>query len=229
MAKMEQQSRTFPQPKTVAQVVYEHLRQAILDGELEPGTKLNQDSIATELGVSRMPVREALSRLESEGMVIFEAYRGAFVTPLTFEELDQLYLMRLALEPLLARLAAERLETGHVARLEGDQQGMIGALAAGDIDTFFGNLRDFHETLYEAAEKPLILEQVLSLRDLAQRYIRRYLTLPGKFAHAIENHAAVLEAARSNEAGGVEQLIREELEVTRDALLASLSSESEQS
>ena len=205
------------------------MRQAILDGELEPGTKLNQDSLANELGVSRMPIREALSRLESEGMVIFEAYRGAFVTPLTFDELDQLYLMRLALEPLLARLAEEHLDTGHIERLARAQQGMSDTFAAGDTNTFFDHLRDFHETLYQAAGKPLILAQVLSLRDLAQRYIRRYLTLPGRLTHVIENHAALFEAARGNEACGVEQLIREELEVTRDALLASLSSESDQS
>jgi len=215
-------------PKTVGQAAYENLRHSILDGTLAPGDKLNQDTLAEDLGVSRMPVREALGRLESEGMIVFETYRGAFVTPLSADELDQLYLMRLALEPLMARLAAAMLDARGIKDLTTVQVGMRIALDAGDTDALFGQVRAFHETLYAAAGKPMILEQILSLRDLAQRYIRRYLTLPGRLTHVVENHAEILAAARRGDAPAVERLIREELEVTRDMLLASLSDEAEE-
>jgi len=169
-----------------------------------------------------MPVREALGRLEAEGMIVFETYRGAFVAPLTLEEADQLYMMRLALEPVLARLGAERLDAAGLAQLESACQGMVLALQMNDAGALFEHVHVFHKTLYAAAGKPLILSQVLSLRDLAQRYIRRYLALPGRLAHVVENHQEILRAAREGKAGEVERLIREELEVTRDALLALL-------
>ena len=209
--------------KTAAQAVYENLRSSILDGTLEPGSKLGQDRIASQLGVSRMPVREALSRLEAEGMIVFETYRGAFVAPLTLAEVEQIYLMRLALEPLLARLGAQQLQVEQMGQLESANQGLARALRAGDAGSMFEHVRSFHEMLYAAADKPLVLSQVLSLRDLAERYIRRYLTLPGRLEHVVANHQELLQAARSHEAGQVEQLVREELQVTRDALIASLS------
>jgi len=207
----------------VAQAVYESLRQSILDGTLPAGARLTQDELAGQLGVSRMPVREALGRLEAEGMVVFETYRGGHVAPLTLAEADQFYLMRIALEPLLARLGAEGLDAAGMAGLAGAIEAMAAALAAGDPDTLFARVRVFHETLYEAAGKPLVLNQVLGLRDLAQRYIRRYLALPGRLAHAVENHRQLLEALRARRPDVVERLIREELAVTRDALLASLA------
>lgn len=222
---MTKNAQTTIQPKTVGQAVYESLRLSILDGTRAPGSRLNQDSIAAELGVSRMPVREALKRLQSEGMVLLETYRGAFVRPLTVDELEQLYLMRLALEPLLARLATERLEQGDAAELASIQAEMQRALAAGDPGSVFDRVRAFHEMLYAAADRPMILEQILGLRDLAQRYIRRYLMLPGRLAHVIENHSDILSAARAGDAPKVERLIREELEVTRDALLTSLAAD----
>jgi DNA-binding GntR family transcriptional regulator len=230
------------QAKTVAQAVYENLRQSILDGTLEADTKLNQDALAQELGVSRMPVRESLGRLEAEGLVVFEPYRGAFVAPLTLEELEQIYLMRLALEPLLARLGAQQLHREEIDQLQKACQRMVSAVQvarqkikdetdAGDAASIirsgqvalFQQVRVFHETLYAAADKPLILTQVQSLRAMAERYIRRYLTLPGRLAHVVRNHQELLEAASQHDPARVEHLVREELEVTRDALFASLS------
>jgi GntR family transcriptional regulator, rspAB operon transcriptional repressor len=220
---MPRENRQLARSKTVAQAAYENLRGAILEGARAPGEKLNQDTLAADLGVSRMPVREALSRLEAEGLIVFETYRGAFVKPLSADELEQIYLMRLALEPLLARLAAGVLESAHIENLAAIQQGMAQALAAGDTQALFERVRAFHETLYEAAGKPLILAQILGLRDRAQRYIRRYLTLPGRLAHVVENHADILAAARRGDAPAVERLIHEELVTTREALLASLA------
>lgn len=209
------------QAKTAGQAVYENLRGSILDGTLEPGSKLGQDRIASQLGVSRMPVREALSRLEAEGMIVFETYRGAFVAPLTLAEVEQIYLMRLALEPLLARLGAQQLQDEQMGQLESANHGLARALRAGDAASMFEHVRSFHEVLYAAAGRRLVLSQVLSLRDLAERYIRSYLTLPGRLEHVVDNHQELLQAARNHEAGQVEQLIQEELKVTRDALLAS--------
>jgi DNA-binding GntR family transcriptional regulator len=104
---------------------------------------------------------------------------------------------------------------------------MASSLRTDDVDSLFKEVRFFHETLYAAAKKPLILSQVMSLRDLAERYIRRYLTLPGRLAHVVRNHREMLRAAQAHEAANVEWLIRQELQVTRDALLASLSRDEE--
>ncbi len=211
------------QPKTVAQAVYEHLREAILSGALEPGTRLSQDELAGRLGVSRMPVREALGRLQAEGMVLSETYRGATVTPLSAGEAEQIYLMRIALEPLLGRLGVAGVAPAGVAALEGAYREMTAALEIGDAGRCFEQVRLFHEALYAAAGRPLVLAQVLGLRDRAQRYIRRYLALPGRLAHSADNHRLLLDAARAGAADEVERLLRAELVATRDALLASLA------
>jgi len=208
--------------KTVAQAVYENLRQAILTGAIEPGAHLSQDEIAGRLGVSRMPVREALGRLQAEGMVRFETYRGATVTPLSRSEAEQVYLMRIALEPSLGRLGAQKLEPADVLALERAYRAMAAALQAGDAGAFFEQVRAFHETLYAAAGMPLVLAQVLGLRDLAQRYILRYLALPGRLAHSTDNHRLLLEAARAGRPNDAARLIEAELIATRDVLLASI-------
>jgi DNA-binding GntR family transcriptional regulator len=170
-----------------------------------------------------MPVREALGRLQAEGMVVFETYRGATVTPLSHSEAEQIYLMRIALEPLLGRLGSERLQPTGVVALDQAYSEMTAALDAGDAGRYYDQVRAFHETLYAAAGMSLVLEQVLGLRNLAQRYIRRYLALPGRLAHSVDNHRLLLDAVRAGSAHEVERLLREELIATRAALLASLS------
>jgi DNA-binding GntR family transcriptional regulator len=103
---------------TKAEAVYRETRWRILTGALRPGTPVNQAELASEFQMSPTPVREALRRLESEGLVIFVAHTMVTISPLDLKELDDLYVIRVALDPLAGRLAAINRTTDDVARLK---------------------------------------------------------------------------------------------------------------
>ena len=140
------------QIQSVVDHVYSALRERILSGDLPRGTKLRQASLAEELGVSRTPLREALRRLSTEGLVEFSPNRGATVSELDFGDMRHAWSARVALEPGSARLAAERRDEGSIAAMRAaiEQQ----RAAAEDKDASFAANRAFHLALAAASGNP---------------------------------------------------------------------------
>src|SRR5881628_3303257 len=98
--------------------VYDHLKQAILAGEIQPGERLLETRLAESLGVSRIPVREAIRKLERDGLIVVYPRRGVYASPLGPRDVDEVYAIRAVLEGLAARLAAEHRTEQHLARLD---------------------------------------------------------------------------------------------------------------
>src|SRR5579862_7591453 len=92
--------------------IYEEIRNKIINGDLPPGTRLRERELADELGVSRVPVREALPYLQADGFITLESHRGAIVTELTLRDVRELFDVRLGVEVYAARLAAQRVANG---------------------------------------------------------------------------------------------------------------------
>ncbi len=107
--------------RTLAGAIVERVRQEILSGEHEPGAQLRQDALAAAYGVSRIPVREALLQLEAEGLVAIEPHRGAVVTPLSPDEINDVFELRLMLEPRLIRSSIPELTAEDLAQLDAIQ------------------------------------------------------------------------------------------------------------
>ncbi len=157
---------------TTAAIVHGQLRQAILMGRIQPGEWLRQEELATNLNVSRMPVREALQLLAEEGLLEFFPHRGARVMPLSIEELEEIYAARIGLEGLAARHAALGITSDDLARLRTALPRLASLSAAGEQDLYLREDQLFMECVYQAAGRPRLSRQIATLRERSERYLR---------------------------------------------------------
>ena len=188
--------------RSKADVAYDEIRAAILGGDLLPGTALNQEQLADELGVSTTPLREALRRLESEGFVKMPPHRDAIVAPLDADELLALYEVREALDSLAASLAAKRYD-------EADAEAMAeaaGRLGSSGDDPVLAN-RALHASIYRASHNPVLIAELDSLWDRSDRYriaIRGIALQP----EVVESHRALVATVLSHDAEGAAAKMR---------------------
>ena len=194
------------------------LRDRILHGEVAPGERLNEVEIAGELGVSRGPIREALQRLASDGLVELQAHRGAFVRRLGPAEVRDLFEVRMALETTAARLAAQRATDAQLADL--DALVHAGAEPIGHADVRFQGARDLHARLGEATANPALAAH-LTLVNQELRLLRtRSGEVPARAEHAVAEHAEIVAAVRAGDAHGAAAAMEAHL---RSALAHALS------
>jgi DNA-binding GntR family transcriptional regulator len=170
-------SRSTPVSTTVARSVAQELRRMIQAGELAAGERLRQTELAARFGVSTTPVREALTALEREGLIRYDAHRGAIVFPPTGDTIRENFEIRLALEPLATGLAAGRLTEEEFEALD-DLAAALGTTvaqpAAGGLDRYEELDRAFHERIFVASGRPRLAEIIESLRDAFAAYAHLY-------------------------------------------------------
>jgi DNA-binding GntR family transcriptional regulator len=213
--------------RTVADEVLSRLRTRILSGALAEGSALRQDALAAELGVSRIPVREALTQLEAEGLVRLEPHRGAFVTALAPEEVAELFEMRAALEPALLRRAVPRQTAADLAEAAAALDAFEAALAVGEADRW-GELNwRFHEALYRPAARARTMRLVQELNNNAGRYVRLHLGLAGVRPRADADHRELLALCRKGDAEAAARLLARHIEEAAEALAALLGRRAE--
>ena len=203
---------------TLWQRVYDHLQGEILAGRLGPGAELAEVALAEQLGVSRGPIREAIRRLASEGLVTVRPRRGAVVSLLSKEEFLELYQVREALEMMAVRLAVPRLQPTDIAAL----QALIDAMAAhaerGQVAEFFEANAVFHARLVDASGNAKLGELYRQLLDQLGRYRTRSLRLRGNLQRSVAEHAAILRAAKRGDADRASHLMSEHIRVPQRRL-----------
>ncbi|SEF18738.1 GntR family transcriptional regulator [Jiangella alba] len=204
--------------ESVTEFVTRSLRQRIIDGALEPGRPLRQEALARELGVSRLPIREALRQLESEGLVAFRPRSGAKVAVLDFEEYNEIYKVRERLEPLaisesMAHLTVEQREAIEVAAAEVEAH-------AGDPASWLEADRRFHLACYAGVPTPRLLQMIVEFWNSTHRYRRILLTTfaPKDFEVAHSEHRLIANAISEGNARAAEELIRVHIERSRRRL-----------
>jgi DNA-binding GntR family transcriptional regulator len=178
--------------------VHEHLRTAILQGELEPGTSVSQADLARAFSTGRTPLREALRLLQREGLVIAAPNRQVRIAPLTAEDFEEISVARLALEAVAIRITVPTFRSSDLAMLEGYMAQMDRYQNVGDQLGFRGIHRAFHHTLVAAAG-PRVSNEISELTDHAERYRLRF----GASGHSDDRraeHRAILEAAAAGNA-----------------------------
>jgi DNA-binding GntR family transcriptional regulator len=219
MASEAARSRPMPvENLTLWQRVYDHLRAAILSGRLEPGAELAEVPLSEELGVSRGPIREAIGRLASEGLVTVRPRRGAVVSPLSKEEFLELYQVREALERMAVKLAVRRLQPEDFAALQGLIDDMATHAERGHVDEFFEANAAFHARLVDASGNAKLGELYRQLLDQIGRYRTRSLRLRGNLQRSIAEHAAILRAAKRGDAERAAHLMSEHIRVPQRGL-----------
>lgn len=207
---------------TAQQMAYNSLRRRILRGTLPANTRLLQTEVAAQLSLSTTPVREALRRLASEGLVRIDAHRGAVVRGLNVDELTEIYELRMVLEPLAVRKAAMRISGAEMGRAEAlcRQMDDLDAPAA-----WAEANRDFHAILTEASRSPYLIDILEGLRDKSMPYVRLSAKLRGSFSTAANaEHWQLLDACRRRDPDRAAEIETRHLEATRDLVTKATES-----
>lgn len=203
---------------TLWERVHLYLRQEILANRLPPGTVLQEVALSESLGVSRGPIREALGRLATEGLVTVRPRRGAVVTSLSKDEFLEAYQVREALEILAIRLAVPRLTQEQLARLEQLVAEMGECAARADVDRFFEANAAFHGTLVEASGNRKLQDLYRQLVEQMGRYRTRSLALRGSLKRSIAEHKTILRAVSAGDADRAAHLLSEHIRVPQRRL-----------
>jgi DNA-binding GntR family transcriptional regulator len=206
--------------ETSGQTATRILRDKILAGDLDPGTKLNQHHLAAELGMSRIPVRDALRSLASEGLVEVRAHTTAVVSQLSTRDLQELYELRIAIEPSLGRLAVPGLTERHLDEMEAL---LVILEATKDTNDWLALNNRFHETMYAAAARRRSLDMVRTIRRQTDRYTAVYVVLNHPVVDA--EHRMIHEAAKSGQAVRLEALLTAHISGSYEQMLRYLSAE----
>ena len=184
------------------------IRERILRGHYAEGSPLRQDAIGAELGVSRIPVREALRQLEAEGLVTFSPHRGAVVSVLSLDEIDELFELRAEIEGDLLRRAIPRMSKDHLERATDVLDEFQDALAAGEA-TRWGPLNwHFHAALYAPANRNFTMGVLQKLHQHSDRYFRMQVLLAHGGMKANEEHRAITAAVKKKDVKIATQLMR---------------------
>ncbi len=202
---------SLPERRSLGQDVYLRLRQAILRGELAPGSRLVESRLASALGISRTPVREGIHKLERENLVRQGASGGFFVAGLTCEDVRETFGIRSVLESYAARLAAEKHSKADLIPLDRKILEYQACMDRGDLDPLLRINTEFHDQLYALSRSPRLIKMINDLRDQIYRF-RQVLLKTSVWAHiSNEDHRLMLTFIRKGDGEGVERLVREHI------------------
>lgn len=199
--------------------VTDALRDAILAGRLEPGSRVRQEELAEEFGVSRIPVREALHQLESEGLVILVPNSGAWISRLDRAECIEIYKIRERLEPLALQESSASLPAATLALLEE----LVDRIeASSDTEEFLRLDRQFHLLSYQGAEMPQLREMIQKFWNTTQHYRRAFAATVGRSGMRMvhHEHRLIMEALRRRDGEQASLILYGHIRRTRLALEA---------
>jgi DNA-binding GntR family transcriptional regulator len=201
-------SMVRPTFRSKPKVVYDMLREAIIRGEYKPGDRLVIDEVAAQLGVSPIPVREAVRQLEADGLIVFEPYSGATVTQLSPKLIFEIFALLEALEVICGRRACACMTEAELAELEALVQAMDDALK--DPDTWSQLNRQFHLMICRFAQVQLIERMLEMVLDHWERLRLHYVSavLQPRIPEAQQDHREMIAAFRRRDPEEVESLLR---------------------
>lgn len=187
---------------------YHKIRAAIQSGELKPGERLREAELAESIGLSRTPVREALARLVSEGLVIHDATRGIMVAELDYSMVTELYYMREVLEGTAARLTAQHASDVEISILDDLCNQYEAAIQSGNGAALTTSNRHFHDTLYRCSHNRYLINMLTVLHDALSLLGSTTLRSPERAAETLQEHLAVVAAVRARDPDAAEAALR---------------------
>lgn len=193
---------------TASEVIAKHLRDAIVAGDIAEGEPIRQDDVASLFNVSKIPVREALKRLEAEGLVMFQRNKGAVVTRISEPELAQMFEVRILLEDKVLRLAIPNMTEATFALADSICKEFVGEDNVGRWAELNWKL---HACLYEPAQRPFLLNLIRSIHDKLERYLRMQMSLSEGKDRADHEHREIIAACRAGDADRAAALLDEHI------------------
>ncbi len=205
---------------TIAETVMSGIRGLLVKGELAPGSRIDQIELTRRFGVSIVPIREALARLASAGLVEIVSHRGVFVAKVSADELIDLYTVRELLEEQAARLAVDQLNDEDLRALEGIADTMEVAAKKQDFDKFLKLNRELHFTLYRATKRRHLMQIIDQMWDLSARYAHLQLhAMPERAAQSIAEVRTIVAACKRRDREEVGLMVRYKVHQTCVVLL----------
>ncbi|GFM19952.1 MULTISPECIES: GntR family transcriptional regulator [Mycobacteriaceae] len=202
----------------VGHAVVNKLRHALLTGEIGAGVRLSYSKLAEQFGVSRIPVRDAMQALVAEGLVVM--LDGIpYSRRLSILELQELYELRMAVEPTLTQMAVPQIGRAEIIQMTGHYETMSETT---DVVEWLEANANFHATMYHRANRPMTIAHIDQLRKLADRYLYLHLAVIGNVEHLQEEHAAILEAAKTGDGPALYALTRTHLETSHEFIVRYL-------
>ncbi len=194
--------------KSLGQHVFESLKIAIIRGDMPPGNRLVESRVADALGISRTPVREAIHKLEREGLLKKMPHGGFLVVSLTREDIEETFGIRSVLESYAARLATINHRAEEVQPLEGKIDEFQHCLDNGKIHRLLKINTEFHDSLYSLSRSPKLIKMINDLREQVYRYRKIILKVGNMAKISNEDHKAILKAMKKRDADRVEKLVK---------------------
>ncbi len=198
--------------KPLREVVFESIRGAIISGILKPGERLMEVQLAEKLGVSRTPIREAIRKLELEGLVIMIPRKGAYVADLSIKDITDVLEVRSALESLAAGLAALRMTDEEIEELEMTAVQFNQAIEDNDFDKMVQKDIDFHDKIFKATRNEKLIQISNNLREQVQRFRIMYIEKANKSKKLAKDHYEIAEAISQRNIDKAEELAKKHIE-----------------
>lgn len=207
---------------TAVDHAFHRIWRQIVSGELKPGDRLSDVELASKLGVSRTPVRQALHRLAQDELITFDPRRGFWVRDLTIDDIHELYEVRVALEVLALKRAAPKLEHKELKALLNQVVHLKQELLQGKIPEFLEHDFLFHNVLIQASGNGRLIRTLATLRSQVSIFQIRDTEFPGRMERALEEHEAVLEALLAGRWDEAADLLATHIIVAKERVLADI-------
>lgn len=213
---------TLENYKPLRDLVFDYMKEAIITGKLKPGERLMEVQLAEKLGVSRTPVREAIRKLELEGLVVMVPRKGAYVADLNAKDLLNVLEVRSSLEGLAASLAAERITDEEVEKLKKIVEEFRIKMEEGDLEALIRLDKEFHELIFAASRNDKLIQIMNNLQEHVHRFRVKYITEEKKAKRIYQEHKKIAELIEQRDANGARKWAEKHVhnfqeEVVRDS------------
>ena len=186
--------------RPLREIVYEELKMQILTGKIVPGTRLMEVELAADMGGSRTPIREAIRKLEKEGLVTIEPRRGAYASQISVKDMVDILEVRQDMEGLAAYFASSRMTEEQMADLKRTSDSYNRAVAEGDMDSMIAYDTRFHRIIVESCNNNILVHMIEQLQELVLRFRYIYYDDFRRAENMPEEHRQILEAIRDGRA-----------------------------
>lgn len=207
---------------TSQSVALQALRRALASGQLRPGDQIRQEHVAEQLGISSIPVREALRSLQYEGQVVYEPHRGNFVAEFSWEELQEVQQLRELIEEALVPRAVERLSAAEIAAMEGHERAARAAASRADVASLLAASEELHFALLGASGQGIMGRHLRMAWNATSSYRALAANDPRRRQAVLAAHAELVEAARRYDAEELARVLAREREAELRAIAAIL-------
>ncbi len=209
--------------RLLSQDIAESIKSAIIKGGLKPGERIPEGDLASSMGISRTPLREAFRKLENEGFIEIIPRKGAVVSGMDPEEVYDLYEIKSTLEGLAARLACAKIGEKDIRKLKRINGELTELIDGDDIEAFYRAHTRFHEIFVKLSGNKKLIQMIANLNDHFKRFGIVSLTLPGQYEKAITQHEGIITAFSDGNEGLVEEKVRENVMTGGRVLLDHLA------